>query len=291
MIATAGVGILVILLDTDLLVDDLHAFQHRRDLDLSYTASLLRRFVAFVSAYLATNRPNKVVIIAMSCDGCHHVFETPTAKGRDTLPSGIQSHIEAANRKLCQEMIGRLLDIASEQERLQNAQSSNVADSFLAAGISMAVCLCSRLALEYAPFKSGRLLCLRRSSESLPGQYVSATNAIFSAKRLGIPIDSVVYGKNDSAVLQQAAAITCGTYYRTGDHRKMGQYLLSMACLEVSYRGSLLLTKESVADLVASCFCHQKSIRSGYVCSACVSVFCAGEVMCPTCASTSGCGI
>ena len=199
----------------------------------------------------------------MSCDGCHHVFETPTAKGRDTLPSGIQSHIEAANRKLCQEMIGRLLDIASEQERLQNAQSSNVADSFLAAGISMAVCLCSRLALEYAPFKSGRLLCLRRSSESLPGQYVSATNAIFSAKRLGIPIDSVVYGKNDSAVLQQAAAITCGTYYRTGDHRKMGQYLLSMACLEVSYRGSLLLTKESVADLVASCFCHQKSIRSG----------------------------
>ena len=51
----------------------------------------------------------------------------------------------------CQEMIGRLLDIASEQERLQNAQSSNVADSFLAAGISMAVCLCSRLALEYAP--------------------------------------------------------------------------------------------------------------------------------------------
>ena len=78
----------MILLDTDLLVDDLHDFQHRRDLDLSYTASLLRRFVAFVSAYLATNRPNKVVIIAMSCDGCHHVFETPTAKGRDTLPSG-----------------------------------------------------------------------------------------------------------------------------------------------------------------------------------------------------------
>ena len=284
----------MILLDTDLLVDDLHDFRHRRDLDLSYTASLLRRFVAFVSAYLATNRPNKIVIIAMTCDGCHHVFETPTAKGRDNSPSGIQSHFEAANRKLCQEMIGRLLDIASEQERLQNVQSSNVADSFLAAGISMAVCLCSRLALEYAeyaPFKSGRLLCMRRSSKSLLGQYVSATNAIFSAERLGIPIDSVVYGKNDSAVLQQAAAITCGTYYRTGDYRKMGQYLLSMACLELSNRGSLLLTKESVDDLVASCFCHQKSIRSGYVCSTCVSVFCAGEVMCPTCASTSGCGI
>ena len=278
---TAEAGILVILLDTELLMGDF--FDLRCYHDLSYTTSSIRRLVTFISAYLATNSLNKVANIAMSCDGCHHVYETPLEKDTDTLCD------EAGHRKVCQEIMGRLLIIASRllQDKLQNPEGSDVANSFLPAGISMAVCLCRRLAAGEVSSNSLRILCLRRSSRNLLRQYVSTTNAIFSAKRSGIPIDSFVYGNHDSAVLQQAAIITSGTYCRTREHQKIGQYLMSMFCLELSSRGSLLLTRENVVDLVASCFCHRKSIDCGYVCSTCVSIFCAAKVTCPTCVARS----
>lgn len=41
-------------------------------------------------------------------------------------------------------------------------------------------------------------------------------------------------------------------------------------------------------DFRASCFCHQKLIDTGYVCSVCLSVFCAQTETCTTCDAKFG---
>jgi transcription initiation factor TFIIH subunit 3 len=109
-------------------------------------------------------------------------------------------------------------------------------------------------------------------------------NGIFSARRLGIPIDSCVLGEEDSAFLQQAAHITDGSYHKlSGDASTLLQNLLLFSSADVSSRKILQVPKQRGIDFRASCFCHKQPLEAGYVCSVCLSVYCEERSRCQTC--------
>ena len=48
-------------------------------------------------------------------------------------------------------------------------------------------------------------------------------------------------------------------------------------------RRFLALPEPRGVDFRASCFCHKKTIDTGFVCSVCLSIFCARLEECSTC--------
>nr|XP_018683987.1 PREDICTED: uncharacterized protein LOC103991438 isoform X4 [Musa acuminata subsp. malaccensis] len=110
-------------------------------------------------------------------------------------------------------------------------------------------------------------------------------NAIFSAQRSMIPIDSCVMGVQHSAFLQQASYITGGVYLKPQQLDGLFQYLSAVFATDLQSRNFLQLPKPAGVDFRASCFCHKKTIDMGYVCSVCLSIFCKHHKKCSTCGS------
>jgi len=110
--------------------------------------------------------------------------------------------------------------------------------------------------------------------------YISTMNAIFSAQKLELKIDSVLIGLeeeglNRRGLLQQAASLTDGIH-------------LNLECSKIELLGGLLLSFAVISDPIVrqniridqalmnidlrpSCFCHGKRIDEGHVCSVCLS--------------------
>lgn len=119
-------------------------------------------------------------------------------------------------------------------------------------------------------------------------RYVAIMNAIFSAQRSVVPVDSCFIGSNNSAFLQQASYITGGIYYRPPQMEGLFQYLSTVFATDLHSREFLRLPKSLGVDFRASCFCHKQTIDMGYVCSVCLSIFCEHHDKCSTCSSVFG---
>jgi len=108
-------------------------------------------------------------------------------------------------------------------------------------------------------------------------------NAIFSAQKKSIPVDSCVLSPQDSTFLQQASHITGGVYLKPQHQEGLLQYLLSCYLADAFARKYINLPVQSSVDYRASCFCHKKVIDMGFVCSVCLSIFCSFSPVCSTC--------
>lgn len=131
-----------------------------------------------------------------------------------------------------------------------------------------------------------RVLVMHASGDS-SHQYIPLMNAIFSAQKAGIMVDSCVLGQHESTFLQQAAQLTNGIYLRPQNQRGLIQYMMStyLADSNTRYgksnfvssitssvlRKYLALPQQANVDFRASCFCHKKVVDLGYVCSVCLS--------------------
>ncbi|SGZ34910.1 BQ5605_C074g12903 [Microbotryum silenes-dioicae] len=118
-------------------------------------------------------------------------------------------------------------------------------------------------------------------------QYVSTMNCIFTAKecqkRNSIPIDVCkIFGRN-AIFLQQACHLTGGSYFKIAQRRGLLQYLIMTFLPGPSARKHLNQPTQDQVDLRAACFCHRKIVDVGYVCSVCLSIFCAPVPVCATC--------
>ncbi|XP_020250720.1 RNA polymerase II transcription factor B subunit 4-like [Asparagus officinalis] len=106
-------------------------------------------------------------------------------------------------------------------------------------------------------FRSGalhpqpRILCLHGSPDG-PEQYVAVMNAIFSAQRSMVPIDSCVVGAQHSAFLQQASYITGGIYLKPPQLDGLYQYLVTVYATDLQSRSFLHLPKPVGVDFRAS---------------------------------------
>jgi len=117
----------------------------------------------------------------------------------------------------------------------------------------------------------------------MSASYIPIMNAIFAAQKLKVKIDVCkVYGE-DTVFLQQAAHLTGGSYVSPSRRDALLQYLAMCFLAPGAIRNILALPMQERVDLRAACFCHKDIVDIGYVCSVCLSIFCAPKPVCTTC--------
>lgn len=154
---------------------------------------------------------------------------------------------------------------------------------------------------------NGRMVIIK-VSDDCPSQYLSLMNAVFTAQKLHVPMDTCIlpspqFPENPSSnrstsclpkhssLLQQAADLTGGIYLQIPRLSGLLQYLLSVFLPAPKFRPHFLLPDShssrfsSGVDFRAACFCHKRLIDIGYVCSVCLSIFCEFTPICTTCNS------
>ena len=227
--------------------------------------------LVFVNAFLLLNGANRLVVLALHCDGCHLLYESPElrASPQEGEQGGCASRV-----------------LAERLAQLATAHHDGRLSPPLSAALSRALCYVQRAA-RGAGAAAPRLLCLHGSADC-PGQYVAMMNAIFCAQSSAVPIDVCLLGDVESPFLQQAASLTGGVYLRPPRPQAFLQYLLSVFATDLLSRTQLRLPQPRGVDFRASCFCHKRAVDVGFVCSVCLSIYCAQGSECTTCGTEFG---
>ncbi|URE18216.1 Transcription factor Tfb4 [Musa troglodytarum] len=241
-------------------------------------SKLLNHVIPLLNSLLLLNQFNQVVLVATGVNSCGYIYDSGDGGGGSAGGS-----VPA----ICSEILRRLEEFVVK-DRLQGKGPDKVVatgvSSLLSGSLSLALCYIQRVFRSRARHPQPRILCLQGSPDG-PEQYVAVMNAIFSAQRSMIPIDSCVMGVQHSAFLQQASYITGGVYLKPQQLDGLFQYLSAVFATDLQSRNFLQLPKPAGVDFRASCFCHKKTIDMGYVCSVCLSIFCKHHKKCSTCGS------
>ncbi|MQM02060.1 hypothetical protein Taro_034824 [Colocasia esculenta] len=229
----------------------------------------LSHVLPFLNSILLVNQLNRVVVIAAGVRSCGYVYDSGGG-GDGGRATG-----------LCALLLRRLEEFVERDRKLckDGERAAENASSLLSGSLSLALCYIQRV------FRSGTIHPQPRGSPDGPEQYVAVMNAIFSAQRSMVPLDSCVVGIQHSAFLQQASHITGGVYLKPQQLDGLFQYLSMVFATDLQSRSFLQLPKPAGVDFRASCFCHKKTIDRGYVCSVCLSIFCKPHKKCSTCGS------
>ncbi|KAJ6809562.1 putative general transcription factor IIH subunit 3 [Iris pallida] len=232
-------------------------------------SKFLNHVIPFLNSLLLLNQFNQVVLIATGAASCGYIYDSSASPSSD-VPA-VRAHIL------------RKMEEFLDRDR-KNAGADVTVSSLLSGSLSLALCYIQRVFRSGAIHPQPRILCLQGSPDG-PEQYVAVMNAIFSAQRSMVPIDSCVVGAQHSAFLQQASYITGGVYLKPQQLDGLFQYLVAVFATDLQSRNFLHLPKPAGVDFRASCFCHKRTIDMGYVCSVCLSIFCKHHKKCSTCGS------
>lgn len=288
------------------LILDTLAFAHDHD---QATSKLLEQVLIFVGAYRLLSESNELVVFALdegvaSCSPIYSSLGENWGERSDW-------HLEPMRHKsqpwshqhpyrcIKDGMIELLLRGASKSSSIQSPSSSSIP---LSGALSRALCLIHRITsnsssnvshLRKEHSSKPRILCITGHLDD-PTTYVPMMNAIFSAQRAEVTIDSIVINAADSTFLQQAAHLTRGLYFRfnpQSDKKAHGslssgavlQYLMQSLTADTSTRSILSIHQPQAIDFRASCFCHRVSVETGFVCSVCLAIFCSKSTSCSIC--------
>ncbi|OVA02025.1 TFIIH subunit Tfb4/p34 [Macleaya cordata] len=182
-------------------------------------SSFLTHVISFLNSIILLNQLNQVVVIATGFNSCDYIYESSTSEA--IIVNSDNGQMPA----LCSKMLQKLEEFVIRDEQLSKENSpTGIVSSLLSGSLSLALCYIQKV------FRSGplhphpRILCLQGSPDG-PEQYVAVMNAIFSAQRSMVPIDSCVIGAQHSAFLQQASYITGGVYLKPQQLDGLFQYL------------------------------------------------------------------
>ncbi|KAJ8445107.1 hypothetical protein Cgig2_029479 [Carnegiea gigantea] len=206
------------------------------------------KVLSFVKSILLLNQLNQVVIIATGYNTCSYIFDSSVSSSTSTTPTSGNAGMPA----FCVELLEKLETFLIKDEKLSTSDTvDGVGSSLLSGSLSMALCYIQRV------FRSGplhprpRILGLHGSPDG-PEQYVAVMNAIFSAQRSMVPIDSCVIGAQHSAFLQQASYITGGVYLKPQQLDGLFQYLSTVFATDLHSRNFIQLPKPAGVDFRAS---------------------------------------
>ncbi|CAI9112322.1 OLC1v1012759C1 [Oldenlandia corymbosa var. corymbosa] len=228
----------------ELLTDDVSLLMVLIDTNPYFWSSIKQSFpfskflsdvLAFLNATLLLNQLNQVVVIATGYNSCGYVFDSAglvNARAESCLPE-LEKFLKN--------------DASMSTEDTVNG----VGHSLLSGSLSMALCYIQRIFRSGAGHPQPRILCLHGSPDG-PGQYVAVMNAIFSAQRSMVPIDSCVIGAQHSAFLQQASHITGGVYLKPQLLEGLLQNLLTVYATDMHSRNFIQLPKPLGVDFRAS---------------------------------------
>ncbi|KAG4147660.1 hypothetical protein ERO13_D05G236900v2 [Gossypium hirsutum] len=265
------VSLVVVLLDTN------PFFWSSSSLSFS---QFLSHVLAFLNAILTLNQLNQVVVIATGYNSCDYVFDSSSDLNR--------SFENGRMPVMCSSLLQKLEEFLITDEQLSKEEpEGKIKPSLFSGSLSMALCYIQRVFRSGALHPHPRILCLQGSVDG-PEQYVAIMNAIFSAQRSSVPIDSCYIGSQNSAFLQQASYITGGVHHKPQNLDGLFQYLMTIFATDLHSRSFIHLPKPVGVDFRASCFCHKNTIDMGYICSVCLSIFCKHHKKCSTCGSVFG---
>ncbi|PXF44815.1 RNA polymerase II transcription factor B subunit 4 [Gracilariopsis chorda] len=287
------------------------------------------QLLVFLNTFLLLHESNRVCVIVSGSDASRLVY--PVFPDPETLPPGYDQVVEDASldaavgyssqHHLISDHYQMVQDLKAAVERgikvsLRNQEHPQTCNrhSCISSALATALCLLNRarrIQIERAAMGlgrdkdvidtfeqemhfNGRILTVLAGPDA-PDQYVSMMNCIFSAQRLGVPIDSCMLAKEkDSTYFQQAARLTNGVYVRpegfsTSNPDTLMQYLQTVFIVDKQSRDFLAMPTPDKVDFRASCMQTREIIDNGYTCSICLSTFDIsvgkGAAMCPVCSA------
>ncbi|CAO3590773.1 unnamed protein product [Absidia cylindrospora] len=273
-------NLLVLIIDTNPFVWDQIA---KADTPLSLDDAL-RQVLIFVNAHLALKYNNKVVVIASHGGHSKFLYPLPHQEGQllhvSTSNSKRNANMYPHFQLVTDQIVEGLQDLLSDTDILKK---ENFTSSMTTGAFSMALCYINRvIKTDDLGHIKPRILILSVSPDA-PQQYIPLMNCIFSAQKMGIPVDVCRVYEEETAFLQQAANITGGVYINVDNSQALLQYLMFAFLPERYARNFLNLPSQDLVDFRAACFCHKNIIDVGFVCSVCLSIFCSWTPVCSTC--------
>lgn len=244
-------------------------------------AQFAQQLLLFLNTYNMLQEGNQLAVFAVDTSDSHILFHNLKTSGNQI------SSLEDSAKSSAEQVLDGLIARTSAAQ----TQSNRHALPCWSAALSRALCLVRKHQGDALSSKADtpkpRILCISGSPD-VPGQYIAVMNAIFSAQRHGVVIETCMLGNADSAFLQQAAHVTGGLYLRPSRPGALLQYLLAVFSSDTYTRGFLQMPTMTGVDFRASCFCHKKTIDIGFVCSVCLSIFCQKLPECSTCGTDFG---
>lgn len=155
--------------------------------------------------------------------------------------------------------------------------------------LAQGVCYIHRVR-KLRPRLRARILVFQAGPD-LPSQYIPLINVAYSCQRHNIPLDSCLLGAVPSVLLQQAAHLTAGQHCapEAKQHAGLLQYLLTLLLPDAALRSTrLLMPPQHDVNLRAHCFCHKAHKTTAWLCTTCLSIWCAAHAVCPTCGTRTG---
>lgn len=280
-------------------------------------STAIANLLVFINAHLAFNHANKVAVIASHTQKAVFLYPPPPSPSSSSATNGASAHngssddVEMAEGapsvdidantyrpfRLVQESL-----ISSLQYLISTTSPSILSPTTSIAGaLTLALTHIHKTSTLLSstpstnstpnndpsasrpPSLASRILILSVSGD-LAHQYIPIMNTIFACQRLSIPID-IAKIAGDTVFLQQASDATKGTYMKLEHPQGLLQYLMMGFLPDASSRRHLINPTQVGVDFRAACFCHRKVVDVGFVCSICLSIFCAPPegAICLTC--------
>lgn len=279
---------------------------------VSAVQSVTEQLLVFLNTFLLLHESNRVVVILSSTAGSEVVYplfsveddlpETNISAHEDDLLNGGTAQIEKQALstdpgEALPDLRERFVSGVKRSVSLQEQQDDPNRQSTITNSLATALCIFNRArrikatsmaantsngrsgpdSADVSEQFNGRILYIS-SSEDDSQHYVPIMNCIFSAQRMGVPIDTCVLGTQDSTYFQQAAHLTRGVYVKptgwsTNSPSALIQILHSVFLIDKESRDFLSMPAPEKVDFRASCLLTKKIIDNGYTCSVCLSTF------------------
>ncbi|KDE03618.1 hypothetical protein MVLG_05913 [Microbotryum lychnidis-dioicae p1A1 Lamole] len=279
--------LLCVILDLNPLAWSLSSVADPQTHDQLSLEQALDQVLIFANAHLALRHENQIAVFGVGYSMSKLLYSSSLAPSAapsvEPLSSARDANTYQQFRIVNKGTTNGVRDMMAEQ----SDDNVGKADVDMVGALAMVLCHVNRLnsASTLTPNLNKprpRILVLSVTDDAST-QYVSTMNCIFTAQKNSIPIDVCkIFGRN-AVFLQQACHLTGGSYFKIAQRRGLLQYLIMTFLPGPSARKHLNQPTQDQVDLRAACFCHRKIVDVGYVCSVCLSIFCAPVPVCATC--------
>jgi len=176
--------------------------------------------------------------------------------------------------------------VASTAELASHATNEPVS---IVKALTMTLCIINRDLKDRSSSTTATRIVLVTATPIPAYDFVTCMNCAFAAQKFDIVIDVLDYSQSSTPELLQLVHHTNGWFVnlspKDGQQGSLAHALLYYFVAPSSSRTSLNAPSCPATDMRTICFCHQKLISIGYVCSVCLYVFCEKKNECSACRS------
>ncbi|KAI6197008.1 hypothetical protein M3Y94_01174500 [Aphelenchoides besseyi] len=228
---------------------------------------LLKRMIAAVIVYANTH-------LSLSVNNNLMVIGAGTPLNNRVLYTSEFSQKNVRNAEILDLSIRSALQAAAEGQ--ENFSRTNYSSS-----LAIGMCYLQRLKRE-SKNTIGRMVIINLSEESF-GEQARLMNLFLSAQQLDLKIHVCSLEKTNP-LLRQACDISAGVHRQVEKIEHVLQFLIRYALGNSKTAQNLfVLRNHERIDYQTACYCHNKTLSLGFVCSVCLAVHCQRLSKCAAC--------